>query len=314
MKAVSLGKLIAPYGMRIMSFIWVSVISLISFPLFGQNKFIPPDPFTDWDGKTHKSRYLITSAGYMGPNALPVPYLHKGFVPVNLSWNGRYEYIIGKGNQTQDFYTDFVIPIGNRVGLELSYTPIEFFSMDDATSRRWRTFDGLPANGQSLGDIYFGTMFQLVRDHRVIPDVTFSMACRTASGTGREFARHTDTPGYHLDLSLGDSYGKREGFFQYLRWYAETGFLVWQTYLDDYPQNDAWLYGFGLDLEFRDFYLHQSFRGYTGYMKNGDTPQVYLAELGIRIGSAAMVFGFQQGLRDYPFQSFRAGISLNGLK
>ncbi|HBB92742.1 MAG: hypothetical protein A2X22_04540 [Bacteroidetes bacterium GWF2_49_14] len=300
--------------MRILPIIWVSVSALISIPLFGQNKFYPPDPYTDWDGITHKSRYLITSPGYMGPNALPVPFLHKGLVPERVNWSGRYEYYLGKGNQTQDFHTDFVVPISDRVGLEFSYAPVEFFSMDSATSRNWRTYSGMASEGQALGDIYFGTMFQLVRDHQYIPDITFAMTCRTASGTGREFARHTDTPGYHLDMSVGDSYGKRQGFFQFVRWYAETGFLVWQTYLDNYPQDDAWLYGLGLDLEFRDFYVNQSYRGYTGYMNNGDKPQIYQADLGIRIGRAALVFGYQKGFRDYPFQCFRAGISLNGLK
>jgi hypothetical protein len=287
---------------------------LIPLGLQSQNKFIPPDPYTSWDGITHKSKYLITSSGFMGPNSLPVPELHKGIVPEKFYWTGQYEYYLGKGNQTQDFYARFIIPIKKRVGIEFTYVPVEFFSMDSATSRTWRTFSGAPAEGHSLGDIYFGTIIQIVRDHPAIPNISLAMTCRTASGTGRENARHTDTPGYHLDASMGDAYPMGEGFFRSLGWYIEGGFLVWQTYLDNYPQNDAWLYGAGIDLDFRDFFIHQNIRGYSGYMNNGDQPVVYGADLGIRIGTAAFTFGYQYGLRDYPFQCFRAGICLDGLK
>jgi len=287
---------------------------LISTGSRAQNKFIPTDPYTSWDGITHKSKYLITSPGFMGPNSLPVPELHKGKVPENIYWTGRYEYFLGKGNQTQDFYTRFIIPLKNRVGIEFTYVPVEFFTMDSITSRLWRSFSGTPAEGHSLGDIYFGTIIQVVRNHAYLPNLSLAMTCRTASGTGREYARHTDTPGYHLDASVGDSYGSGEGFFKSFSWYLEGGFLVWQTYLDDYPQNDAWLYGAGIDLSFRDFYINQDLRGYSGYMNNGDQPLVYSAELGIRIGTAAFTFGYENGLRDYPFQCFRTGICLDGLK
>ena len=282
--------------------------------VFTQNKFIPPDPYLNWDGITHKSKYLITSPGFMGPNSLPVPQLHKGNVPKGFTWTGHYENYQGQGNVTQDFMTRFSIPAGKRVALEFHYVPYEFFTMDSATSRAWRTFTGAPAKGSSLGDIYFGTTFQLIQDHSVLPDLAVSMACRTASGTGREWARHTDTPGYHLDLSIGDSYFHREGFFNSVRWYAEIGFLVWQTYLDNYPQNDALLYGAGIDLEFRDFFINQSLRGYSGYMNNGDKPLVYGAEFGIRMGQAAVVLGYEKGFRDFPFTSIRGGISITGLK
>jgi hypothetical protein len=292
------------------------ILLILMVPMISraQNKYIPPDPYTNWDGITHKSKYLITSPGYMGPNSLPVPALHKGRVPENFYWTGRYEYYLGNGNQTQDFYTRFIIPLKNRVGIEFTYVPVEFYSMDSATSRSWRTFSGTPVEGHSLGDIYFGTIIQVIRDNAYLPDLSFAMTCRTASGTGRENARHTDTPGYHLDISMGDSYGAGEGIFRSVGWYLEGGFLVWQTYLDNYPQNDAWLYGLGLDLEFRDFYLHQSLRGYSGYMNNGDKPLVYSTELGVRIGTAAFTFGYEYGIRDYPFQCFRTGICLDGLK
>jgi hypothetical protein len=288
---------------------------LIPVTLSGQNKFIPPDPYTSWDGITHKSRYLITSPGFMGPNALPVPLVHNARVPDKFIWTGRYEYFRGTGNTTQDFYTQFLIPMVNhRIAIELTYTPVEVFTMDSSTSRLWRTFSGSAVTDNSLGDIYFGTIVQIIRDHSFLPDLTCSMTCRTASGTGRENARHTDTPGYYLDAAIGDQYGNELSFFRFIRWYVQAGLLVWQTYLDNYPQNDAFLFGAGIDLDFSVFFINQSFRGYSGYMNNGDHPLVYRADLGIKIGTASFMLGYETGMRDYPFESIRAGFQINGLK
>ena len=287
---------------------------LLPNELAGQNKFIPPDPYTQSDGVTHWSKYLITAPAYMGPNALPVPIIHKGMIPEKVFWSGQYEYYYGDGDETHDFMTHLIIPAAKgRIGLEFKYVPMEYFSMNQDVSRKRRTKDGLAAEGSSFGDIYFGTSIQLIRNHKKLPDLAIAMSCRTASGTGREFARHTDTPGYYLDASIGDSYGRDLGFFRHVRWYAEIGFYSWQTYLDNYPQNDALLFGGGIDIDFKDFFINQALCGYSGYMDNGDTPLVYRVDFGIKIGSAAMVFGYEKGLRDFPFQSIRAGFQISGL-
>lgn len=279
----------------------------------GQNKFIPPDPYSQSDGITHWSRYQVSSPGFLGPNALPVPVIHKAQTPEQFFWSGQYEYYFATGEETHDFLTRLVIPVAKgRIGLEFRYVPIEFYSMDQIVSRKRRTRDGDAVSGSSFGDVYFGTNVQLLKKHTFLPDIMFSMSCRTASGTGREDARHTDTPGYYLDLSAGDTYGRNKGFFQHVRWYAEVGFYSWQTYLDNYPQNDALLYGFGIDVDFSDFFINQSICGYTGYMDNGDSPLVYRSELGIKIGSSAVVLGYEKGLRDFPFSSIRAGFQIAG--
>lgn len=297
------------------SILLVLMILLLPNGLFGQNKFIPPDPYTQSDGVTHWSKYQITSPGFLGPNALPVPLMHKALIPGKFYWTGLYEYYYGTGDVTHDFKIHMIIPVANgRIGLEFRYVPVEFFSMDSAVSRTRRTIDGVAVDGKAFGDIYFGTIIQVVKDHAYLPDLSVSMNCRTASGTGREYARHTDSPGYFLDASIGDSYGKDRGFFRHIRWYAELGFYAWQTYLDNYPQNDALLFGGGMDFDFKDFFVNQSLSGYSGYMNNGDEPVVYRADFGIKIGNAALVFGYERGLRDYPFQSIKAGFQITGLK
>ena len=282
-------------------------------PVLGQNKYILPDPYQNWDGITHWSKYLILSPAYMGPNALPGPRISSGRVNNQFGWSGYYEYYFSDGDLTQDFKTELSIPIGNKGAIEFRYVPVEFYQVDSSLSRHRRSFRGDQLDGYSLGDVYFGAHLQLIKDIRFLPDLEFSMFCRTASGTGRDDVRHTDTPGYYFDLSTGKSFGDGKGFFNHVRVYGSMGFYVWQTYLDDYPQNDALLFGLGVHIVFRDFYLDQSIRGYSGYMYNGDHPLVYSVDLGIRIGAASLVLGYETGLRDFPFSSIRTGIVINGL-
>ena len=291
----------------------LALLFILPFRLDGQNKFIPPDPYTNGDGVTHWSKYQIYSPGYFGPNALPVPLVHKAMVPDRVYWSGQYEYYYGRGDETHDFNTRFIIPAAKgRIGLEFKYAPVEFFTMDSSVSRARRTQSGKAISGHAFGDVYFGTLIQVIKNHRILPDLTLSMSCRTASGTGREYSRTTDAPGYYFDAAVGDSYGRDKGFFRHVRWYAEAGFYVWQTNLDNYPQDDALLFGAGIDLDFKDFFLNQSVGGYNGYMNNGDKPLVYRVDFGIKMGESALIFGYEKGLRDFPFQSVRAGFQISG--
>ncbi|MCD6347167.1 MAG: hypothetical protein J7L96_07090, partial [Bacteroidales bacterium] len=277
------------------------------------DKYVPPDPYGITGSKQHFSKYLIVSPAYFGPNAIPVPRLFDGETSQKMQFDMEYEYYFGDGTQTHDVYTEIHVPVADgKVSLDFMYVPYEFYSVDSLTSREWRSLSGNALNGSSFGDVYFGTHVQLVRDHVWIPDLSFGMSCRTASGTNLEDVRHTDTPGYYLDLSMGKTYYFGESSSG-IRWYALVGFYVWQTYLDHYPQDDALLYGGGVQLIFRDFFWENSLRGYSGYMSNGDQPLVYRTELGIREGAAALVLGYEKGIRDYPFDCIRLGIRINGI-
>lgn len=276
------------------------IMILCPIGISAQNKYYPADPHV-----------LITSPAFLGPNALPVPLLHKAIIPDRFYWSGEYEFYSGPGDKTHDFNIHIIVPAAQgRIGLEFKYVPFEIFAMDSAVSHKRRTSSGEAVEGHSFGDVYFGTVIQLVKDHAYLPDLSVAMSCRTASGTQRENARYIDTPGYYLDASFGDTYGRNLGFFRHVRWYAEVGFYCWQTYLNNYPQNDALLYGCGIDFDFKDFFINQSLRGYSGYMKNGDQPLVYRVDLGYKIGEAALVAGYEKGLMDYPFQSIRAGFQI----
>ncbi|MCK5821001.1 MAG: hypothetical protein KAH17_03900 [Bacteroidales bacterium] len=278
-----------------MRFRLLSYISFFLFPvmLCAQSKYVPPSPYGILENRQHFSKYLIVSPGYFGPNALPVPRLTDGRVKEKLWIDLEYEQYSGTNELTYDVFTDIHIPIANgKVSLEFYYVPYEFYSVDYELSRERRSQSGEALNGSAQGDVYFGTHVQLIRGHRWIPDFAFGMTGRTASGTKAEDVRYTNAQ---------------------IRWFALVGFYVWQTYLDDYPQNDALLYGAGVELKYGRISLLNSIRGYNGYMHNGDHPLIYRSEVGLSEGAASLILGYEYGIRDYPFSCFRAGFRINGL-
>jgi len=298
-------------GLKILQ---ILIFLIPAWAVLAQNRYIPPDPYSIAEHKEHFSKYMVISSGFLGPNGLPVPRLHQGSNPSSLNLEMSYEYYFQDREKTHDALLDVKIPIASgKAALELRYVPFEFYETEESLSRERRTSEGTMLSGQSFGDIYFGTAVQLVRDHDWAPDVLFAMSCKTASGTNLEDARHTDSPGYYIDLSIGKSYYFKQGSTAYFRWFMLGGFYAWQTYLDDFPQDDALFYGIGVKLDLRAVYFTSSLRGLSGYMFNGDQPVVYRAEAGIREGRSALVLGYEWGIIDYPFNCFRLGFKLDGM-
>lgn len=260
----------------------------------------------NWDGQTHWSDYMILSSAYLGPNALPVPEISKGVLPkprsVELAVDGHYS----RGDQTGNLFTEIFFPFfSDRAGMSISCVPLEFYKTDTITRdiRFSREYDG---KGVSFGDVCFTTFVQLVKESKRIPDVMVNISLRTASGTNLDGARHTDTPGYSFDVSVGKTLYEGEGRLDYMRGYVMTGFYVYQTNLENHRQNDAFSYGAGFDLNFDRLRLENQLGGYIGYLDNGDKPMVYRLNLVWYSGPKLhLKLRFQQGFMDFQYSSFR---------
>ena len=259
-----------------------------------------------WDGTTPWNQYIIPGSAYMGPNALPVPDVRSGVLPregfFELGLDGHF----GTGDLTGNGHTRFFVPLFSpRAGLSVSFVPLEVYRTDTLTRdlRRSREYDG---RGTSVGDVYFSTLIHLVRERGALPDILLGINLKTASGNNFHAARHTDTPGYYFDLSAGKSFIPGPGPLTSLRAYAMVGFYVYQTSLINYMQNDAFLYGAGVDLVFGSLKLEQQLGGYTGYLDMGDSPLVYRLCLHRDAGSRAVFsLRFQHGFIDFPYTSLR---------
>lgn len=283
-----------------------AILTILTLPLSGQVDYSWWNIKHGWDGYTGWRHYMILSPGFMGPNAFPLPDLFEGVIPSEAHFEMGFEGHFTKGDQTANLYTEFYLPLfSDRSAIQINYRPVEAYFTDTITRdlRLSREYD---PRGVSFGDLYFSTLIQVIKDHPKLPDVIISANIKTASGTKLEGARHTDTPGYWFDATISKKIVLERPSIAYLRIYGKGGFYAYQTFREKLPQNDAFLYGAGVTIGFKQFSLHNQFTGFAGYMENGDVPLVYRLILEGRTDHwIGYKIRFQQGIHDFSFTSLR---------
>jgi hypothetical protein len=285
--------------------IWIAILVFIcNTSAYNQVSYTWWEQIHQWDGITPWYQYLKFSPQYFGPNALPVPDIQKGITGnkayIELAADGHFS----QGDNTQNLFTKLYYPIVPKlVAIEGYVVPLEHFKMDTIIrdERAARDRDG---EGTAGGDIYIGTIIQLVKEKK-FPDVALRISLRTASGTNVSAARYTDAPGYFFDLSFGKEKISLKNSSNKFRWYAMFGFYSFQTNRGDFRQDDAFLYGAGIDFTLSNFVLSPSIGGYYGYLKTDDRPVV--ARFSFTKEGKKFSYGFQlqRGLNDYPYNSIR---------
>jgi hypothetical protein len=183
--------------------------------------------------------------------------------------------------------------------------------------------------GLTQGDFYFSTLVQLVKE-RSFPNTAVRLACKTASGH-LQTARFTDTPGYFMDVSSSKDF--RTGRQGVLRPFGSLGFYSWQTNDEATPQNDAFMYGLGMDWFNENLLFSGSVSGYSGYMSGKykgkmlefsekykelvirDEPVVVILQSRYDWTYTAAEIQFLYGLRDWDYRTFRLSFiwKINGL-
>ncbi|MCF8304628.1 MAG: hypothetical protein K9I94_15240 [Bacteroidales bacterium] len=275
----------------------------ISIPVYSQ-----PDPPIDADPNTngyelHWTRYMVLSPGYMGPNALPVPYVPKGTIEKRGYFQSGAEVHMSSGDQTQNLYAHFYLPIADStVAIEAYGVPVERYHLDTATRYRRKTHL-LVGEGYASGDVYFATHISLLKDRQKWPDMVLRAGIKTASGSKLSAARFTDSPGYFFDISFGKEKHFAGKPVNSIRWYGMLGFYSWQTHKHKHMQDDAFLYGGGLDISTGKYTFTNVLAGYAGYRKNEDQPLVYRFKIDRKIHKHKIRLQYQAGLNHYPYQS-----------
>jgi len=259
----------------------------------------------NWDGISDWASYLTYSPAYLGPNALPVPEIRNALIETKVRLETRADLHFSKGDNTQNLFIKLLYPFWDgRVAVEMYGVPVEHFKMDTIT-RDERAGRDPDAEGYAAGDIYFGTLIQLLRKHKHWPDLLLGITLRTASGGNVGNARYTDAPGYYFDISAGKTFFADSKLS--LRPYLMFGFYAWQTNRDEYRQNDAFLYGLGLSLFNEKFECNAKYGGYKGYIGNGDAPMVLRANAIYKFPKTHLKLSFQQGLQDFDYSTFSLG-------
>lgn len=246
--------------------------------------------------------WIIISPGYLGPNALPVPEVKRGF----LTTKGEFELTASghfhSDDRTQDLAGRAYLPFANgKIAVEVYGVMLEHYSFTDEIrdERFSRDKDG---EGYAIGDFYFSTLIQIFKD-RKFPNTLFRFTAKTASGSNLDGARYADSPGYFMDLSFSKDYGHAQAMV--FRPYVMLGFYGWQTNDEENLQNDAFLYGIGSDFEKNNWRFTSSWSGYYGYIDNGDRPMQLNFELRKDYNKTAFRIQYQHGLHDWLYRTVR---------
>ncbi len=172
-------------------------------------------------------------------------------------------------------------------------------------------------SGREAGDVYISTDIWLLQSQHSKIDLGIRAAMKTASGNGFATARYYDSPAYFFDASASKPFHFKDRVVKEFRISASAGFLCWQT--DNGRQNDAVMYGLGLDIKTKRFAFRESFNGYFGWESNcahdksirtGDCPMLLESDIVYHLNkSLEFIFRYQVGLYDYPFRQFRFGIA-----
>lgn len=241
--------------------------------------------------------------GYLGPNALPVPEIKKGIVVPGSNLEISFDTHFKKGDPTQDIFGKYYRSFADdKIAVEIYGVLLEHYAMTDSVrdERIARDKDG---KGIAVGDLYFSTMIQLSKGHK-FPDTMLRMTGRTASGGHLDAARYSDMPGYFFDLSFSRLHACKNERNTY-RPYATIGFYSWETNDELNLQNDALLYGAGMEYNWDHWSLSNTLSGYSGYKHKRDRPMVYTIDLVRKLKKNSLRFQYLCGLNDWTYQTFK---------
>lgn len=256
-----------------------------------------------WESGMPGWRSFITiSPGYLGPNALPVPVVQKGLLEGQKSFELSTDFHFRPGDHTQNIAGRFYHPYSEKIAIELYLVMLEHYSMSDEIrdERAARDRDG---EGLALGDLYFSTSIQLVKD-RKFPNTLVRMAGRTTSGGRLDAARYSDSPGYYFDLGFSKEIPAFFGNMQGLP-FGSFGFYSWQTNDMENLQNDAWMFALGFELSNEKWQISNSVSGYSGYKEERDQPITYNFDLKRKLRKNAIRLQYIHGLRDWEYQTIK---------
>lgn len=297
---------------RSLGFVMSNILLFSTTLLLSQTDYSWWNQKHNWDGTSHWFNYMTMSPGYLGPNALPVPEFHGREIPNQHKISLGTEVHYSTGDKTANLYCSFTFPLfTEKASIHVDYRPVEIYRTDTIT-RDLRASRQFNPEGYSLGDLYIATHIQVLKDHKKWPDISIGIGIKTASGTNLDGARHTDTPGYWLELGMGKKFLTGLSTLRSIEVYSRVGFYAYQIYMMNYRQNDAILYGAGIDLEIGKLRICNQVTGFHGYIKNGDRPLVYRVifkpSVARRISAYLLL---QQGLKDFQYTSARLALVLN---
>lgn len=256
----------------------------------------------NWDGISPWNKYIIYNAANLGPNALPVPRLSNGRIDSlnSVSISTMYHHM--KGDHTGNFalYGNYVI-VNDRISLDAFWVPFEVFNVTHQLKEQRKVVHHAYYKTSAIGDVHINFNINLLNKIKDKVQLSLRTGYRYATSTRYEAARMTNAPGYYFDVSASRKFHPQSKWM----YAAMAGMYVWQLPLG--LQNDAFLFGGGIEYNNKQFQLQTNITGYLGYMKNGDQPIVYRLRAGRNKKGMNWFAQFQQGLHDFKYTTGEVG-------
>jgi len=256
---------------------------------------------------------------WFGPNANPVPEMTDARIPSKTTVSLMGDYYVGygefgNGDKTTNGYIKIELPLlPERVSVKIWTSTLEYFTVSQQLSNK-RGMNG-HLTGMPNGDLYVQTRISLLKERKKLPEIIINSTLKTASAKTVSTRRYFDTPGYYFDMEVGKSFYIKSKFISEIRTVENVGFMSWET--TGSRQNDAPMYGAKLIIGNEKWKLDNTLSGYWGWMHTsaqygsdyGDTPLVYTAKFSILAGYMDYFAQYLYGIKDFPYQQIRLGIS-----
>jgi len=257
-----------------------------------------------WDGVSHWSRYMISMPAYLGPNALPVPRIGNGSIDSTFSVAATGQLHFSKGDHTQNInlYASYCL-VKDKISFDAAWVPYERYKISQAIKEKRHVFIQFFDDQEATGEVQFNTTIQLLNKWRKDIQLALRVGYRFPCGSGFGAARFSDAPGYFFDLSFGKNLGHSP-----VKWIGMLGFYSWQIESEKHNQDDAFLFGSGLEWKTKSLKLQSYIAGYLGYLeKKGDKPIVFRTQAEKQFNKMSLLLNFQQGLKNFAFTSVEFG-------
>lgn len=258
-----------------------------------------------WDGVSHWSRYILTQPAFQGPNALPVPRMGNGTIDSSFSISATGNFHFSKGDNTQNYavYANYCL-VKDLISFDIFWVPFEYYQLSHAMKEERHIYPQFYYDKKGEGELHLNTNFQILKRWKKYISLALRIGYRFPTGSGFGAARDIDAPGYYFDISFGKPINHSA-----LKWTGMLGFYSWHIESDKNNQDDAILFGTGLEWNKNNWRVQSNVAGYIGYLeKSGDKPVVFRFNLEKTIKSFGLLLGFQQGLHDFDYSSGEVGV------
>ncbi len=255
----------------------------------------------------HWEDLVIFGAGYMGPNALPVPWMNTGRTD-NQSWiHASGVSHLSAGEQTYSLNTRANLSlVPNLLSFDLYWVPVEYFRMSQEVFDQRVVLPSAGDQTMAIGDVYLNSMVQLVDRPRF--STSIRVGFKFPSSDGVALSRFTDGPGYNLDAGFAIMLKETRNASTHLS--VMAGFYSYQTQggFANYRQNDAFLFGLALDYNHQNWSWRNIIRGYLGYFDLRDQPIVVRSEFTRTFGRIELLTACQVGIHDLYYVAPEVGL------